>query len=70
MTEKTADIINNDNILVLTVKQTSEVLQLGQSTTYEIVNNPDCPFIVHRLGKSIRVEKESLLKSLKTPITV
>lgn len=70
MEDKISDIINDDNILVLTVEQTSKILQLGKSTTYEIVNNPNCPFIVHHLGKSIRVEKKSLLESLRTPITV
>lgn len=70
MEDRIVDIINNDNILVLTVEQTSQILQLGKSSTYEIVNKPDCPFVVHRLGKSIRIEKESLLRSLKTPIVV
>lgn len=70
MKDKIVDIINDDNILVLTVEQASKILQLGKSTTYEIVNNPDCPFVVHHLGKSIRIEKSSLLESLKVPITV
>lgn len=70
MEKNIIDIINNDNILVLTVEQTSKILQLGKSTTYEIVNNPNCPFTVHRLGKSIRVGKKSLLESLKVPIVV
>lgn len=70
MKEKIIDIINDDSIRVLTVEQASQILQMGKSSTYEIVNKPNCPFIVHRLGKAIRIEKTSLLNSLKTPITV
>lgn len=71
MTSDINSILNDDSKLVLTVEQISKILQIGRSTAYELVNREDCPFTVHRLGKTtIRVEKESFLKSLKTPITM
>ncbi len=70
MKYSTIEIINNPNILLLTVEQASQILQLGKSTTYELVNNKHCPFVVHRIGKTIRIEKSSLLESLKTPIAI
>lgn len=70
MKDTNTDILNNPNILLLTVEQVSKILQLGRSTTYELVNNERCPFIVHRIGNTIRIDKASLLESLKHPITV
>ena len=64
------DILRNENILLLTVEQVSKILQLGRSTTYESVNSERCPFIVHRIGNTIRIDKASLLESLKKPIVV
>lgn len=66
----TQDILDNPNVLLLTVSQVSKILQIGRSTTYELVNNKNCPFIVHRIGNTIRVDKSSLLESLKKPIAV
>ncbi len=70
MKDTNTDILNNPNILLLTVEQVSKILQLGRSTTYELVNNERCPFIVHHIGNTIRIDKASLLESLKQPITV
>ncbi len=69
MKEKNS-ILNNPDILLLTVAQASEILQLGRSTTYELVNKADCPFIVHHIGNTIRIDKASLLESLKQPIVI
>lgn len=70
MSDNIQYILNDENTLLLTVEQVSKILRIGRSTTYELVNNPNCPFVVHRIGKTIRVEKESFLKSLKTPIAI
>lgn len=70
MVENTQNILNNPNVLLLTVEQVSKILQIGRSTTYELVNSSDCPFIVHRIGKTIRIEKTTFLESLKKPITI
>lgn len=70
MKDTNTDILNNPNILLLTVEQVSKILQLGRSTTYELVNSERCPFIVHHIGNTIRIDKASLLESLKQPITV
>ena len=64
------DILNISDILLLTVEQVSTVLQVGKSTAYELVNNPNCPFIVHHIGKAIRIDKASFLESLKKPIAL
>ena len=64
------DISSNPNILFLPLEQISKILQLGRSTTYELVNNEHCPFIVRHIGNTIRIDKASLLESLKKPITV
>ncbi len=65
------NVLNDDSKLVLTVEQISKILQIGKSTAYELVNRKDCPFTVHRFGKTtIRVDKKSFLESLKTPITM
>ena len=69
MTDST-QVLNNPDILLLTVEQVSKILQLGKSTTYELVNNPKCPFIVHKIGKTIRIEKTSFIESLKKPIAI
>lgn len=63
------EILNNTDVLLLTVEQVSTIMQIGKSTAYELVNSPDCPFIVHRIGKSIRIDKATFLESLKQPIT-
>ena len=68
--ENNMDIINNPSIILLTVKQVSQILQIGLSSTYELVNSEDCPFLVHRFGNTIRVNKSSLLQSLENPIRV
>lgn len=62
------NILTNPNILLLTVEQVSHFMQIGKSTAYELVNSTNCPFIVHKLGKSIRVDKASFLECLKKPI--
>lgn len=64
------NILNNPDVLLLTVEQVSKILQIGKSTTYELVNNPNCPFVVHHLGKTIRIEKTSVLESIKSSITI
>lgn len=70
MKHNITDILKNPDILLLNVEQVSQVLQLGRSTTYELVNSEKCPFVVHRIGNTIRIDKASLLESLKTPIAV
>lgn len=64
------DILNNPNILLLTVAQVSTILQIGKSSTYELVNSPTCPFIVHHIGRTIRIDKATFLESLKKPIAI
>lgn len=63
------NILNNPDILLLTVEQVSHILQIGKSTAYELVNSPNCPFIVHHLGRTIRVDKATFIEALKKPIT-
>lgn len=44
-----------------TVKDICEILNLGRTYAYEFIVDTDNPppFIVHRLGKSIRIHKAS-----------
>lgn len=67
MSEVNLNMINDPNILLLTVPQVQNITQLGKTKIYEIVNSENCPFTVHRFGTTIRIEKESLVKFLKQP---
>lgn len=48
--------------LVYTAKEVMEILQLGRTNTYELLSraaDTGEPFVVMRIGKSLRVRKDS-----------
>ena len=45
---------------VMKVKDVKEYLRIGENATYDFLNNPKCP--TFRIGSSIRIRKEKLLK--------
>lgn len=49
--------------LLLTIDQVSQVMHLGRSKIYELINNEGLP--VQRFGKAVRVPYESLQKWLQ-----
>lgn len=52
--------------VMLTVKDLQEILQIKASKAYEIINQPDCPFPVIKLGeKCIRIPREAFMKAMK-----
>ena len=63
MKDTNTDILNNPNILLLTVEQVSKILQLGRSTTYELVKSNSK--ILDRLSIPMyeKAVTESLLKN-------
>lgn len=39
----------------LTVVEVAEILRIGKSKCYDLVNSPDCPFNVVKLGRVTRI---------------
>ena len=63
------DFLTNEGILLLTIEQARSIIQLSKSSMYELVNRKDCPFVVHHIGRAIRIEKASFLEWIRTTTT-
>jgi len=46
--------------LLLTVGEAADALGLGRSTLYAAIKSGDCPLVVTRIGKQLRIPKAAL----------
>lgn len=46
----------------LLVDEVKDILRIGKSQCYDLVNSPDCPFNVVRIGKLIRIPSNNFFK--------
>ena len=46
----------------LLVDEVKDILRMSRSKCYDLVNSPDCPFNVVRMGKLIRIPSNNFFK--------